>query len=174
MESCLDLPGSSFSYRFFEAVGETFNISWLQGWLTDQNTGFIGLLIVVTWQLSGYMMMIYIAQIQNIPDSVLEAAKIDGATGWKRLKSIIFPLMMPAFTIGLFLSISNSFKLFDQNLSLTGGGPVNSTQMLALNIYNTAFGGKQIWVGSVEGCYFYDRSYGYFDYSAYGYKETGG
>ena len=137
------LLGFTWQFIFvqvFEAVGETFNISWLQGWLTDQNTGFIGLLIVVTWQLSGYMMMIYIAQIQNIPDSVLEAAKIDGATGWKRLKSIIFPLMMPAFTIGLFLSISNSFKLFDQNLSLTGGGPVNSTQMLALNIYNTAFG----------------------------------
>ena len=65
---------------------------------------------------------------------------IDGAIGWNKLKSIILPLMMPAFTIGLFLSISNAFKLFDQNISLTGGGPVNSTQMLALNIYNTAFG----------------------------------
>ena len=94
----------------------------------------------MTWQLSGYMMMIYIAQIQNIPDSVLEAAEIDGAVGWTRLRSINLPLMMPAFTIGLFLSISNAFKLFDQNLSLTGGGPANSTQMLALNIYNTAFG----------------------------------
>ena len=96
------LLGFTWQFIFvqvFEAVGETFNIPWLQGWLTDQKTGFIGLLIVVTWQLSGYMMMIYIAQIQNIPDSVLEAAKIDGATGWKRMKSIVFPLMMPAFTI---------------------------------------------------------------------------
>lgn len=99
-----------------------------------------GILLGFTWQLSGYMMMIYIAQIQNIPDSVMEAAEIDGAIGWTKLKSIILPLMMPAFTIGLFLSISNAFKLFDQNLSLTGGGPANSTQMLALNIYNTAFG----------------------------------
>lgn len=137
------LLGFTWQFIFvqvFEAVGKAWNISWMQGWLTDQKTGFIGLLIVVTWQLSGYMMMIYIAQIQNIPDSVIEAARIDGATGWKRLKDIIFPLMMPAFTIGLFLAISNSFKLFDQNISLTGGGPANSTQMLALNIYNTAFG----------------------------------
>ena len=80
----MDLHGSSFFVQVFEAVGDTFNITWLQGWLTDQKTGFIGLLIVVTWQLSGYMMMIYIAQIQNIPDSVLEAAQIDGATGWKK------------------------------------------------------------------------------------------
>lgn len=137
------LLGFTWQFVFvqvFEAIGKAWNIPWMQGWLTDQKTGFIGLLIVVTWQLSGYMMMIYIAQIQNIPDSVIEAAKIDGATGWRRLKSIILPLMMPAFTIGLFLTISNSFKLFDQNISLTGGGPANSTQMLALNIYNTAFG----------------------------------
>ena len=127
--------------RVFVSIGEAtgwklFEVSWL----SDPTKAFVALVVVSVWQLSGYMMMIYIAQIQNIPDSVLEAAQIDGATGWKKLKSIIFPLMMPAFTIGLFLSISNSFKLFDQNLSLTGGGPVNSTQMLALNIYNTAFG----------------------------------
>ena len=137
------LLGFTWQFIFvqvFEAIGEKLQIGWLQGWLTNQKTGFIGLLIVVTWQLSGYMMMIYIAQIQNIPDSVLEAAQIDGAIGWNKLKSIILPLMMPAFTIGLFLSISNAFKLFDQNISLTGGGPVNSTQMLALNIYITAFG----------------------------------
>lgn len=137
------LLGFTWQFIFvqvFEAIGKKFDIAWLQGWLTDQKTGFLGLLIVVTWQLSGYMMMIYIAQIQNIPDSVMEAAEIDGAIGWTKLRSIILPLMMPAFTIGLFLSISNAFKLFDQNLSLTGGGPANGTQMLALNIYNTAFG----------------------------------
>ena len=111
------LLGFTWQFIFvqvFEAIGKKFNIAWLQGWLTDQKTGFLGLLIVVTWQLSGYMMMIYIAQIQNIPDSVLEAAEIDGAVGWTRLRSIILPLMMPAFTIGLFLSISNAFKLFDR------------------------------------------------------------
>ena len=148
--------------QVFEAIGEKLQIGWLQGWLTNQKTGFIGLLIVVTWQLSGYMMMIYIAQIQNIPDSVLEAAQIDGAIGWNKLKSIILPLMMPAFTIGLFLSISNAFKLFDQNISLTGGGPVNSTQMLALNIYNTAFGENRFGLAQSKCSYLYDCGNGNF------------
>ena len=137
------LLGFTWQFVFvqvFDAVGKAVKADWLRGWLTNKETGFVGMLIVVTWQLAGYMMMIYIAQLQNIPDSVIEAAKIDGATGWKRLKAIVLPLMMPAFTIGLFLSISNAFKLFDQNISLTGGGPANSTQMLALNIYHTAFG----------------------------------
>ena len=85
------------------------------------------------------MMIIYIAALQNISDSIQEAASIDGVTPLQRLFKITLPLVSPAFTIGLFLSISNSFKLFDQNLSLTGGAPYKSTQMLTLNIYNTAF-----------------------------------
>ena len=89
--------------------------------------------------MSGYMMVIYIAALQSIPESLKEAAKIDGANAWERLKHITIPLVAPAFTVGLFLTLSNSFKLFDQNLSLTAGGPYNSTQMLALNIYDTAF-----------------------------------
>lgn len=125
--------------QIFNALGKAFNIQWLQGWLSNTLTGFIGLLIIVIWQLSGYMMLIYIAQIQNIPDSLLEASQIDGANAFHRLKNIIIPLVAPAFTIGLFLTISNAFKLFDQNIALTNGGPANSTQMLALNIYNTAF-----------------------------------
>lgn len=123
----------------FEAIGKATGISWLQGWLSDTPTSFIGLLIVVTWQLSGYMMIIYIAQLQNIPDNLLEAAEIDGANGWQKLKSITLPLVAPAFTVGLFLSLSNCFKLYDQNLALTNGGPFDSTEMIALNIYNTAF-----------------------------------
>lgn len=136
------LLGFTWQFIFvqvFSAVGKTLGAPALLGWLSNTATGFVGLLIVVTWQLSGYMMIIYIAQIQNIPDSVLEAAALDGATGFTKLRRIILPLMMPAFTIGLFLSISNSFKLFDQNVALTNGGPANSTQMLALNIYSTAF-----------------------------------
>ncbi len=125
--------------QIFGSVGKGFDIRWLQGWLSNTETGFIGLLIVVVWQLSGYMMLIYIAQLQNIPDSLLEAAQIDGANALHRLRHIIMPLVAPAFTIGLFLTISNAFKLFDQNVALTNGGPANSTQMLALNIYNTAF-----------------------------------
>lgn len=125
--------------QIFGAIGKKFGISWLTGWLSNTETGFIGLLIIVIWQLSGYMMLIYIAQIQNISDSLIEAAKIDGANALHRLKNITIPLVAPAFTVGLFLTISNAFKLFDQNVALTNGGPANNTQMLALNIYNTAF-----------------------------------
>ena len=136
------LLGFTWQFIFvqaFDAVGKALGIAWLQNWLSTPTTAFLGLLIVVTWQLSGYMMIIYIAQIQNIPDSLKEAAQIDGANAWHRLRSIILPLVAPAFTIGLFLSLSNTFKLYDQNLALTGGGPYDSTEMLALNIYNTAF-----------------------------------
>ena len=105
--------------------------------------GFIGLLILTVWQMSGYMMIVYIAQIQQIPESVKEAARIDGANSWQLMRYIILPLMMPAFTIGLFLSISSSFKMFDQNLALTQGGPYKSTEMIALNIYNSAFGANE-------------------------------
>jgi raffinose/stachyose/melibiose transport system permease protein len=125
--------------QIFGALGRAFEIPWLIGWLSNMETGFIGLLIVIVWQLSGYMMLIYLAQLQNIPDSLIEAAKIDGATAWDRLVHITLPLAAPAFTIGLFLTLSNTFKLFDQNIALTNGGPANSTQMLALHIYNTAF-----------------------------------
>ena len=125
--------------------GLLLGFTWqaLNGWLADPVTGFVGLLILTVWQLSGYMMIVYIAQIQQIPESVKEAARIDGAGYKDMLKSIIMPLMMPAFTIGLFLSISNSFKMFDQNLALTQGGPYKSTEMLALNIYNSAFGANE-------------------------------
>lgn len=123
----------------FDSLGKLLNWSFLRGWLSDPTTGFWGLVILMSWQMSGYMMVIYIAAIENIPESSLEAAKIDGANAWQRLRYIIMPLVAPAFTVGLFLTLSNSFKLYDQNLSLTAGGPHNSTQMLAMNIYNTAF-----------------------------------
>lgn len=125
--------------KFFSALGRSLHLSWLEGWLSTSTTGFWGLVIVSAWQLSGYMMIIYIASLQGIPDSLLESAKIDGAGRFSRLVHIIMPLTAQAFTIGLFLALSYSFKLFDQNLALTAGGPYNSTQMLALNIYNTAF-----------------------------------
>lgn len=140
------LLGFTWQFIFvsiFEALSKTTGWSALSGWLSNPETGFIGLLILTVWQLSGYMMIVYIAQIQQIPESVKEAARIDGADGWNMLKGIVLPLMMPAFTIGLFLSISYSFKMFDQNLALTQGGPYKSTEMLALNIYNSAFGANE-------------------------------
>lgn len=129
-----------FAWQFiFTKVFPATNIAFLQNWLTNKETGFLALVIVMVWQMSGYMMIIYIAALQGVPDSVIEAAAIDGASGFKRLCSIIMPMVSQAFTIGLFLMLSNSFKLFDQNLSLTGGGPNHTTEMLALNIYQTAF-----------------------------------
>lgn len=108
--------------------------------------GFWGLLIVVCWQLMGYMMIIYIAGIQNIPEDVMEAAKIDGATPFQILFKITIPLVMPSVTICLFLTLSNSFKLFDQNLALNGNN--DHTSLLALNIYKTFYGDNS---GAGEG-----------------------
>lgn len=128
---------------------------------------------MTVWQMSGYMMIVYIAQIQQIPESVKEAARIDGANSWQLMGYIILPLMMPAFTIGLFLSISSSFKMFDQNLALTQGGPYKSTEMIALNIYNSAFGANEFWFCTGKGNRFSDycgrnRSY------AVGYNKAQG
>ena len=105
----------------------------------DAKYGFIGLVVLMNWQMIGYMMVIYIAGIQNIPNSILEAAKVDGANYFTTLKKIIIPSVMPSITICLFLTITNSFKLFDQNLALTAGAPAKQTQMLALDIYNTFY-----------------------------------
>lgn len=102
--------------------------------------GFWGLVILSNWQMIGYMMVIYIAGIQNIPAELLEAAKIDGARPMQILKNVTLPLVMPSITICLFLTLSNSFKMFDQNLALTAGAPSKQTQMLALDIYNTFYG----------------------------------
>lgn len=102
--------------------------------------GFWGLVLLMNWQLIGYMMVIYIAGIQNTPPDLIEAAKIDGATFLQILRKITIPLVMPSITICLFLTISNSFKLFDQNLALTAGAPSKKTAMLALDIFNTFYG----------------------------------
>ena len=101
--------------------------------------GFWGLIILTLWQQVGYMMIIYIAGLQSIPSDYIEAAKVDGATAWQTFWKVKIPNLMPTITICLFLSITNGFKLFDQNLALTGGAPAHSTEMLALNIYNTFY-----------------------------------
>ena len=111
--------------------------------------GFIGMLILLCWQQIGYMMIIYIAGLQAVPEDMLEAAKIDGANRWQTLWKVTIPNVMPSITICTFLTLTNSFKLFDQNLALTGGQPYNilpdgssikTTEMLALNILNTFYG----------------------------------
>lgn len=108
--------------------------------------GFWGLVILMCWQQIGYMMIIYIAGIQNIPGELIEAAQIDGANKGQLLKHVIIPMVMPSITICTFLTLTNSFKLFDQNLALTNGEPSNMSEMLALNIFNT-FYGRTGWEG---------------------------
>ena len=106
----------------------------------DAKYGFWGLIVLTNWQLIGYMMIIYIAGIQNIPEELTEAAKIDGASRFQTLFRITIPLVMPSITICTFLTLTNSFKMFDQNLALTAGAPADSTTMLALDIYKTFYG----------------------------------
>ena len=108
--------------------------------------GFWGLVILMNWQQIGYMMIIYIAGIQNIPGELIEAAKIDGANNRQLLRHVTLPMVMPSITICSFLTLTNSFKLYDQNLALTAGEPSNKSEMLALNIYNT-FYGRAGWEG---------------------------
>ena len=108
--------------------------------VSSEWSAFWGLIAVVCWQQIGYMMIIYIAGIQNIPGQLIEAAKIDGAYRWQLLKSVILPMLMPTITICTFLTLTNGFKLFDQNLALTGGNPGKMSELLALNIYNTMYG----------------------------------
>lgn len=112
----------------------------------DAKYGFWGLVFMMNWQLIGYMMIIYIAGIQNIPTDLQDASKVDGASRLQTLRHVTVPLVMPSVTICLFLTITNSFKLFDQNLALTAGAPSKQTAMLALDIYNT-FYGKIGWEG---------------------------
>ena len=102
--------------------------------------GFWGLIILMNWQMIGYMMIIYVAGLQNVPTDLIEAAEIDGSTSLQTLFKVKIPMVMPSITICLFLTVSNSFKLFDQNLALTAGAPSKKTAMLALDIYNTFYG----------------------------------
>lgn len=105
----------------------------------NSTAGYWGLIILMCWQQIGYMMIIYIAGLQNIPGELIEAAQIDGATPWKTLWRVKLPMVMPSITICVFLTLTNAFKLFDQNLALTGGEPNHFTEMLALNIYSTFY-----------------------------------
>lgn len=151
------LVGFAWQFIFcdvFDSVGELLGINWLCDWLSTKSTGFWGLVILVVWQMSGYMMLIYIAQIQNIPENLLESARIDGASSFQCFWKIKLPLMMPAFTIGLFLTLTNCFKLYDQNLTLTGGGPAKSTEMLTMDICNTAFSRNMYGMAQAKGIIF--------------------
>ena len=105
----------------------------------NSQAGYWGLIILTAWQQIGYMMIIYIAGLQNVPDDLIEAAAIDGANAWQTFWKVKLPMIMSSITVCVFLTLTNSFKLFDQNLALTAGDPAQSTEMLALNIYQTFY-----------------------------------
>ena len=119
---------------------------WMRTLTYSATYGFWGLVILMLWQQVGYMMIIYIAGIQNIPRDLIEAARIDGANKWQELRYVILPMLMPSITVCTFLTLTNGFKLFDQNLALTNGEPSQKSEMLAMNIFST-FYGRNGWEG---------------------------
>ncbi|GEQ32239.1 carbohydrate ABC transporter permease [Marinilactibacillus psychrotolerans] len=125
--------------RAFEGIASATGISFFSSWLSDSTTGFWALVIVFLWQMSGYIMIVYISFLANIPGELLEAGQMDGANNWQAFWKIKFPMLAPAVTISLFLTLANAFKVYDVNLALTNGAPYGSTEMVAMNIYNTAF-----------------------------------
>lgn len=137
--------------RVFVSIGEStgwkiFEVSWLP----DPTNAFIALVVVSVWQLSGYMILIYVAGFMGLSEDVMEAASIDGASGFVKLKSIIMPLMMSSITICLFLTLSRAFMVYDVNLSLTAGAPYGTTEMAAMHVYEKAFTSRQFGVGQSE------------------------
>lgn len=125
--------------RAFAGIAESTNIDFFNGWLSDPSTAYWAMLIVFLWQMSGYIMLVYIAFLSKIPHDLVEAAQLDGASAFQTFIHIKLPMLAPAFTISLFLTLANAFKVYDLNLALTSGGPFRSSEMVAMNIYNTAF-----------------------------------
>lgn len=136
-------------------AANTGNNTLFFNWLSDPKFAFIAMIVVATWQMSGYMMVIYIAGLEAISGDVLEAAKMDGASAWKEFIHIKLPLLMPSITICLFLTLSNCFKIYDVNVSLTGGGPANATEMISLNIYNEIFVQSNFGLGQAKAIIFF-------------------
>lgn len=137
--------------RVFVKIGETTGWSLFEvSWLSDPNKAFAALVLVSVWQLSGYMILIYVAGFMGLNEDVMEAAQIDGASGFVKLKNIIMPLMMSSITICLFLTLSRAFMVYDVNLSLTAGAPYGTTEMAAMHVYEKAFTSRQFGVGQAE------------------------
>lgn len=142
--------------RVIPYFGKSLGIAALSSsWLGNASRALWALIIVTVWQLSGYMMLIYVAGLTGVPDSVIEAARIDGANGFQVFTRIKLPLMIPAFTISLFLTLQKSFMTFDVNLSLTSGGPYRATELVAMHIYNDAFKFRNYGTGQAKAFLFF-------------------
>lgn len=123
----------------WQTIINAFLVQYQTTLVSNAKYGFIGLILLLNWQMIGYMMIIYIAGLQNVPGELIEAASIDGASKWQTLRNVTIPMIMPSITICLFLTLSSSFKLYDANLALTNGAPMRKTEMVALNIVDTFF-----------------------------------
>lgn len=135
----------------FVQLGKEYEIGMFKNnWLSAPDTAFFALVLVAVWQLAGYLMLIYMAGIISVPKDVIEASKLDGAVGLKNIRHIILPLIMPSITICGFMSIKTAFMAYDVNLSLTNGGPFQSTELVAMGVYNKAFQAEQYGVGQTE------------------------
>lgn len=142
--------------RVLVSFGDKANISiFSTSFLSDPTKAFWALVIVTVWQLSGYMMLIYIAGFTGLSADVLEAASIDGATGLQRLRRIILPLMVPSFVICLFLTLSRAFMVYDVNLTLTGGEPYGTTRLVAMHVYEKAFNARNYGLGQAEALFLF-------------------
>lgn len=132
-------------------AGKYFGASLFESsWLADPDRALWALVIVTVWQYAGYMMVIYISGLMNVPKDVIEASEIDGAIGWKRMKNIVLPLMVPAFSVCIFLSLQRAFLVYEVNVSLTSGGPFKSTEFVSMYIFNKAFLSRDYGVGQAE------------------------
>ncbi|QOQ38578.1 carbohydrate ABC transporter permease [Trueperella pecoris] len=132
------IGGIVLGYTFqvlFNAVLVQYATTIISNW----KYGYLGLVVLINWQLIGYMMIIYIAGLQNVPPELIESAQLDGAGRWQVLRHVTIPMVMPSITICLFLTLSSTFKMYDQNLALTAGAPLDQTEMVALNIVNSMF-----------------------------------
>lgn len=137
--------------RVLVNLGSTYNIEiFSTSWLSNPDKAFWAIVIVTIWQSAGYMMLIYIAGFTGLSKDVMEAASIDGASGFHKMKSVIIPLMVPSIVISVFLTLSRSFMVYDMNLSLTGGEPYGSTRLVAMHVYQKAFNSRQYGVGQAE------------------------
>lgn len=137
--------------RVFVNIGESTGWGLFEmSWLSEPVKAFAAMVLVTVWQLSGYMILIYVAGFMGLSEDVMEAASIDGASGWIKMKNIVLPLMMSSITICLFLTLSRAFMVYDVNLSLTAGGPYGTTQMAAMHVYEKAFTSRQFGVGQAE------------------------
>ena len=137
--------------RVFVSIGSSTGWSLFEAsWLSDPSKAFAALVMVSVWQLSGYMILIYVAGFMGLSEDVMEAASIDGASGWVKMRHIIMPLMMSSVTICLFLTLSRAFMVYDVNLSLTAGAPYGTTEMAAMHVYEQAFTSRQFGAGQAE------------------------